>query len=375
MDPFWERPDGTGAPHDTSAARGATRRALGGAGGGVLALADGQLLPLTGDEVNVGRAASNDVAIDEPTIAAHHARLQRAGGSWVLTALGNGARTEVNGQRLTRPVVLAPGDAVRLGRLDLEFRPNGLTSQREQPTAAWMDAAAGRAQLRAGWPMIELHDVAKTYPTSAGPLMVLRDVRLAVQPGEFVAIVGPSGCGKSTLLNLIAGIDRPDAGAVVVGGQLIHRLGDDALTGWRGRNVGIVFQFFQLLPTLTVAENVMLPMAFCGTYAGAARRARAIAVLRRVGMDHLADRLPSVLSGGEQQRVAIARALANAPPVMVADEPTGNLDARTGRQVFALFAGLAAAGTTVLMVTHDTGLAGEAPRRVEMLDGRIVGAA
>jgi putative ABC transport system ATP-binding protein len=225
-----------------------------------------------------------------------------------------------------------------------------------------------------GGPVIGLHNVVKTYPTSKGPQLVLRGVSLAVEPGQFVAIVGPSGCGKSTLLNVITGIDRPDAGEVVVGGQNLRDLRDDVLVGWRGRNIGIVFQFFQLLPTLTVAENVMLPMAFCHTYRGRERRARALEVLGRVGMAHLADRLPNALSGGEQQRVAIARALANDPAVLVADEPTGNLDGRTGRQIFDLFAELVRAGTTVLMVTHDAVLARSASRRIEMRDGSIVAA-
>jgi putative ABC transport system ATP-binding protein len=222
--------------------------------------------------------------------------------------------------------------------------------------------------------VIRLDGVNKTYSASAGPVTVLRGVSLTIEPGEFVAIVGPSGSGKSTLLNIITGIDQPDAGEVVVDGRDLCAMRPDALVAWRGRTVGIVFQFFQLLPTLTVAENVMLPMAFCHTYHGRQRRARAMEVLGQVSMAHMADRLPNALSGGEQQRVAIARALANDPAVLVADEPTGNLDEQTGRQIFELFAALVGQGTTVVMVTHDPDLARRVPRRIEMRDGEIVGA-
>jgi putative ABC transport system ATP-binding protein len=160
---------------------------------------------------------------------------------------------------------------------------------------------------------------------------------------------------------------------VTIGGQDVLRMGTDALARWRGRHIGIVFQFFQLLPTLTVLENVMLPMAFCNTYRGQ-REARALECLRLVGMEHVARRLPGALSGGQQQRVAIARALANDPPILVGDEPTGNLDSRTSQQMFELFTQLVAAGKTMVMVTHDPAIANSIPRRIEMLDGQIVAA-
>jgi putative ABC transport system ATP-binding protein len=229
-----------------------------------------------------------------------------------------------------------------------------------------------QARPQPGPPLITLGNVVKSYDTSAGPITVLKGVSLSVQPGEFVAIVGPSGCGKSTLLNVITGIDRPDGGQVYIGGEDILRMGTDRLARWRGLNVGIVFQFFQLLPTLTVAENVMLPMAFCNKYRGGQRRARALECLRLVGMDHVADRLPSALSGGQQQRVAIARALSNDPAVLVGDEPTGNLDSKTSQAMFELFGQLVTSGKTMLMVTHDPVLARSVPRRIEMLDGAIV---
>jgi len=348
-----------------------------------LRLADDRGLPLVGDELSIGRAPTNDIVIDDPLIADRQARLQRFPAGWVLTNVAGGDGTGVNGQPLTRPTFLAPGDTVRLGRLVATFRSGGAAIRDGgQPTAREVAAVGrvtpverrGRTPSRPGAPLIALHNVVKTYPTSKGPQLVLRGVSLAVEPGQFVAIVGPSGSGKSTLLNVITGIDRPDAGEVFVDGQNLGELRDDVLVGWRGRSIGIVFQFFQLLPTLTVAENVMLPMAFCHTYRGRERRPRALEVLGRVGMAHLADRLPNALSGGEQQRVAIARALANDPALLVADEPTGNLDGRTGHQIFELFIELVRAGTTVLMVTHDAALARSMSRRIEMRDGSIIGA-
>jgi putative ABC transport system ATP-binding protein len=199
----------------------------------------------------------------------------------------------------------------------------------------------------------------------------LREVSLQVQRGEFVAVVGPSGSGKSTLLNLIAGIDRPTSGEVWVGGWRIDTLSENALARWRGGQVGVVFQFFQLLPTLTVLENVLLPMQLRSLWGGGVDRARAHAVLERVGMSAHLHKLPSELSGGERQRVALARALANDPPILIADEPTGNLDTATGGDVIRLFREQHEAGKTVILVTHERRLANVASRRVRMLDGRI----
>jgi putative ABC transport system ATP-binding protein len=199
----------------------------------------------------------------------------------------------------------------------------------------------------------------------------LREVSLQVQRGEFVAVVGPSGSGKSTLLNLIAGIDRPTSGEVWVGGRRIDTLSENALARWRGGQVGVVFQFFQLLPTLTVLENVLLPMQLRSLWGGGVDRARAHAVLERVGMSAHLHKLPSELSGGERQRVALARALANDPPILIADEPTGNLDTATGGDVIRLFREQHEAGKTVILVTHERRLANVASRRVRMLDGRI----
>jgi len=220
--------------------------------------------------------------------------------------------------------------------------------------------------------LIELAGVTKIYDTPSGPFTALQGVSLRVEPGAFVAIVGKSGSGKSTLANVITGIDRPSSGTVFVASAPVHQLREGPLARWRGRNVGVVFQFFQLLPTLTVAENVMLPMDFCGTYPVRERRARAIALLDRVGIADQADKLPAALSGGQQQRTAIARALANDPALLVADEPTGNLDSRTAESVLGLFAELVAEGKTVVMVTHERDVARVASRIVTLADGLIV---
>jgi len=221
-------------------------------------------------------------------------------------------------------------------------------------------------------PAIVLRDVAKTYPSAAGGFTALAGLTLSVDQGAFVAVVGPSGSGKSTLLGLLAGIDRPTRGEVLVGGTAIHALSERALSRWRGRSVGIVFQFFQLLPTLTAAENVMLPMDFCGTWPARERRGRALALLDRLGVADQADKLPATLSGGQQQRMAVARALANEPRLLLADEPTGNLDSRTSEGLLELFAGLVEDGRTLVMVTHERAATQLASRAIHLEDGRVV---
>ena len=220
--------------------------------------------------------------------------------------------------------------------------------------------------------MISLNQVSKTYRTPAGTSAALKDVDLEIRAGEFVGIVGKSGSGKSTLLNMVAGIDRPSSGSVSVGGTTIHDLSENKLAQWRGRNVGFVFQFFQLLPTLTAAENVMLPMDFSGAVPFRDRRKRALALLERVAVAGHADKLPATLSGGEQQRVAIARALANAPALVLADEPTGNLDSVTAAAILDLFRDMANQGTTVVIATHEGDIARVIDRRVEISDGALV---
>jgi len=219
--------------------------------------------------------------------------------------------------------------------------------------------------------LIDLRDVVKTYETGAGGLTVLKDITLQVQRGEFISVIGPSGSGKSTLLNMITGIDRPTSGEVFVGGEAVHDLSENQLARWRGRHVGVVFQFFQLLPTLTILENVMLPMDFCKVYRRRERKKKALRLLEQVSITDQAHKLPSALSGGEQQRAAVARALANDPPLIVADEPTGNLDTDTAAKLFALFDDLVAQGKTLMIVTHDQSLSERTERVLHLLDGRI----
>jgi putative ABC transport system ATP-binding protein len=193
-----------------------------------------------------------------------------------------------------------------------------------------------------------------------------------MRAGEFVAISGKSGSGKSTLLNMAGGIDRPSSGSVTIGGTSIQGMSESDLAEWRGRNIGFVFQFFQLLPTLTAVENVMLPMDFRKVIPVRKRRSRALELLDSVGVADQAGKLPATLSGGQQQRVAIARALANDPPVILADEPTGNLDSQTGAAILRLFGKLAGDGRTVIIVTHEHDLAGLIDRSVELADGMVV---
>jgi ABC-type lipoprotein export system ATPase subunit len=220
--------------------------------------------------------------------------------------------------------------------------------------------------------LIDLRQIVKTYQSVAGSFTALRGVDLQVDRGEFVAIVGKSGSGKSTLINMLTGIDRPTSGEVLVGDTAVHTLSEGQMAVWRGRNLGIIFQFFQLLPTLSVVENVMLPMDFCNMYAPRERRERAMGLLAQVEMDAQAHKLPNAISGGQQQRVAIARALANDPPLLIADEPTGNLDSKTASAVFQLFESLVEQGKTILMVTHDIDLAKRVSRAVIVADGEIV---
>jgi putative ABC transport system ATP-binding protein len=215
--------------------------------------------------------------------------------------------------------------------------------------------------------------VVKTYPLSAGEVVAVDHLSLEVAQGEFVAVVGRSGSGKTTLLNLLAGIDRPTSGTVWAAGADLGRLSESGLAGWRGQNVGLVFQFFQLLPTLTVVENVMLPMDFANKVPAGQRRDRARQLLDQVGVGDQADKLPATLSGGQQQRAAIARALANDPPLLLADEPTGNLDSATADAVLALFAGLNTEGRTIVVVTHERDIRSIVGREVTLQDGRIVG--
>lgn len=221
-------------------------------------------------------------------------------------------------------------------------------------------------------PMIDLREVSKNYKTAVGDYPALKGIDLCICAGEFVSIIGKSGSGKSTLLNMITGIDRPTKGEVYVNNTAVHEMGENRMARWRGKNLGIVFQFFQLLPTISVIENIMLPMDFCRTYPMREREKRALSLLEMVELADHAYKLPTALSGGQQQRVAIARALANDPPVVIADEPTGNLDSKTAEAVFTLFNDLVAKGKTIIIVTHDSGLAKRTHRTALIADGEIV---
>ncbi len=221
-------------------------------------------------------------------------------------------------------------------------------------------------------PFIRLSAVAREYQTGRGVLTALQPTDLAIEAGESVAIVGPSGSGKSTILSVIAGIDRPSSGRIVIGGVETTALSEERLTRWRGEQIGIVFQFFQLMPTLSALENVLLASEFRGAIGSAGRRRhRALELLERVGLAELADHLPAELSGGEQQRVALARALVNDPPLLLADEPTGNLDSATGGRIMALLGEFAGGDRTLVFVTHDPLLAARAGRIIRVRDGVV----
>ena len=245
----------------------------------------------------------------------------------------------------------------------------GFLQRRDRAKAA---PASASAFAHGNENLIELRDVVKEYRTGAGVFRALKGVSLSVHTHEFVAIIGKSGSGKSTLINMITGIDRPTSGQVLVGDTAVHTLSENRMAMWRGRHLGVIFQFFQLLPTLTLLENVMLPMDFCNMYSSRERVERGMHLLKQVGMESDAHKMPAACSGGQQQRAAIARALANDPPILVADEPTGNLDSRTATDVFELFHRLVAGGKTILMVTHDNDFAQRVTRAVLVADGEIV---
>lgn len=219
--------------------------------------------------------------------------------------------------------------------------------------------------------IIEIKDLIKRFPMGDEEITVLKGISFDVENGEFVTIVGPSGNGKSTLLNMITGIDRPSAGEVFVTGRQVNRMSENELAEWRGDHVGIIFQFFQMLPSLSLLQNVILPMDFARKYSPREREERAMSLLERVGLADQVNKLPGQVSGGQQQRAAIARSLANDPALIVADEPTGNLDTRTTDDVFRLFNDLVQQGKTLLMVTHDKELARQVPRVIEIIDGNI----
>lgn len=236
--------------------------------------------------------------------------------------------------------------------------------RKEEPFIANM----GRVEVK---PLIRLRGVVKAYPSAAGELAALKGLDLDIYPGEFVAVVGKSGAGKTTLLNMLTGVDHLSAGEAWVGDVAVHSLSENQLALWRGKNLGIIYQSFHLMPTLSLLHNVMLPMDFNGLFHPRKSVERAMGLLRQVGLEEHAHKLPSAISGGQQQRVAIARALANDPPIIVADEPTGRLDSQTAETIFQVFQSLIEQGKTILMVTHDHGLAKRVSRTIHLADGQI----
>ena len=217
-----------------------------------------------------------------------------------------------------------------------------------------------------------LREVNKTYHTSVGEFPALKNINISIESGKLVSVLGKSGSGKSTLINLMAGIDHPSSGEVIINGSDIHKLSEGKIAVWRGKNLGIVFQFFQLLPTLSVLDNTMLPMDFCGTYRKTEREEIARNLLRTLEIEDLSDSFPNSISVGHQQCAAIARALANDPPIILADEPTGNLDSKTGEMVIDIFKKLVSSGKTIIMVTHDRKLASQAQRILLLRDGILI---
>jgi putative ABC transport system ATP-binding protein len=221
--------------------------------------------------------------------------------------------------------------------------------------------------------LIRLNQVTKRYKTAAGEFQALKDIDLEVYPGEFLGIIGKSGAGKTTLINMLTGVDHLTSGEVWMDGLPIHQLDENRLATWRGRNVGIIYQSFYLMPNLSLLQNVVLPMDVCGLYRGKQSEARALELLEMIELAEHAHKHPSAISGGQQQRVAIARALANDPAILIADEPTGRLDSVTAETIFQIFTQLIEQGKTILMVTHDEGLARRMSRTLRLVDGQIEG--
>lgn len=238
-------------------------------------------------------------------------------------------------------------------------------------TESWGSNALPKDYAATRLPLVWLENVVKTYTGEAGEFTALKGLTIAASPGDFVSIVGKSGSGKSTLINMMTGIDRPTSGRVVINDATLHQMSEEEIARWRRANLGIVFQFFQLLPTLTVLENILLPMDFSGHFSNSEQVDRAMALLETMQVAEHVHKLPTALSGGQQQRVAIARALANDPPLIVADEPTGNLDSKTADHVYLQFEQLVDRGKTVIMVTHDNDLAQRASRIIQIADGVI----
>lgn len=372
-----------------------------------------------GEGLSIGRSAEADISTDDLQASRFHCRIEPDGDGFAVVDNESTNGTFLNGERVEGRASLKDGDVVRVGTISYQFQmvahlvsggvsieeaqtidlpvapqvtqkavpvapapsphtPAAPPQAAPQPTPAPAVPKAERdvisvqpARQFETNEVIAVQNVIKEFDSPGGKVRVLKEVSLQVNSGEFVGVRGPSGSGKSTLLNMITGIDRPTSGDVIVANQSLNNLSENRMARWRGNHIGVIFQFFQLLPTLTVIENIMLPMDFCRKWKPRERQERAMALLEQVELGEHAFKLPSMLSGGQQQRAAIARALANDPPLIVADEPTGNLDSKTADRVFQLFQDLVNQGKTFLMVTHDTELATRIPRVLEVRDGEL----
>ncbi len=274
-----------------------------------------------------------------------------------------------NGSRLV-------GDLATPRHLEQPPSPPAPNSERAPvslaPVESRIESSAAPTARSPETPAIVLHNVEKVYQSAAGKFVALKSINLQLNYGQFISIVGKSGCGKSTLLNMITGIDHPSAGEVLIGNEHIYKMSESKRALWRGRNMGVVFQFLQLLPTLTLLENTMLPMDYCNLYRFYQRPERAMELLKLVGLEDQAHKLPTAVSSGQQQSAAIARALANDPSIILADEPTGNLDSRAADNILNLFANLAQSGKTILIVTHDPSITQRTDQTITLADGEIV---
>jgi len=323
-----------------------------------------------------GRNSDNDIVLKDLSVSRAHCKIIQEAGEFKIIDLESTNGTFVNGHKIAGPQVLSNEDKLLVGHIEFIYEalaqePKTLVLPEMGEVIHYPLAEAPKSIEVSGPVVVDLKDVIKDYASPGGSVRILKGINLLVHAGEFVGIRGPSGSGKSTLLNMVTGIDRPTSGEVIVASQSITKLNENRMARWRGEHIGVIFQFFQLLPTLTIIENVMLPMDFCRMWKPRERTQRAMELLAKVELTEHAHKLPSALSGGQQQRAAIARALANNPPVIIADEPTGNLDSKTADHMFTLFEELVAQGTTFLMVTHDVDLAKRFPRVIEVLDGEL----
>lgn len=343
----------------------------------VWAQQDQKIARAIGNEgLTFGRNSENDIVLKDLAVSRMHCKITPQADGFAIVDLDSTNGTFVNRQRLTEPHILANGDRLRIGHIEFLYEtlaqePITMRLPEAELVIEYPVPATPKPIEVSGPIVVDIKDVIKDYDTPGGTIRILKGINLQVHAGEFVGIRGPSGSGKSTLLNMVTGIDRATSGEVIVSGQSITKLNENKMARWRGERIGVIFQFFQLLPTLTIIENVMLPMDFCRKWKPKERIDRAMELLGKVELTEHAHKLPSALSGGQQQRAAIARALANDPPVIVADEPTGNLDSKTADRIFSLFEELVAQGTTFLMVTHDVDLAKRFPRVIEVLDGEL----